>query len=116
MKSKKLLSFLALVLSLLVLTACDFDDDDHVQSSASSSSTSSSSVSTAVTEDVAKETAVSDAGFSVSEVTFTSVSQDTENGVAVYEVEFVKDTTEYSYTINQTSGEIIEKESEPVND
>lgn len=123
---KKLIPLLATGLSILALAACDFDDnDDHVQTPASStvssspsksSSASSSSTSAAISEDEAKNTALADAGLTAEQVTFTKVAQDIENGKNVYELEFVKDSIEYSYTIDSGNGAILEKETDNVND
>lgn len=127
---KKLIPLLATGLSLFTLAACDFDDkDDQVQTSSSSlvsssssaasssaSSASSSATSASISEDDAKNTALADAGLSADQVTFTQVKQDLDDGKTVYELEFVKDSIEYSYTIDSSNGAILEKESENVND
>ena len=55
----------------------------------------------------AKEIALNDLGISEADVRFKKVKLDLENGVMVYEVEFVNNNVEYEYTINATTGEII---------
>lgn len=120
MTIKKLSIGLLTALTLFGLAACDNDDDDKVitnnQPVASSTTTASSpataSASATLTQDDAKAIALKDAGFAETDVTLLTIEQDTDNGVLTYEIDFVKDTTEYSYTINANSGDILEKSSE----
>ena len=65
-----------------------------------------------ITLDEAKTIALSDAGLSASDVTFTKDRLDYDDGVAVYELEFYTSTTEYDYDVSATSGNIISRESE----
>lgn len=58
----------------------------------------------------AKSTAAADAGFTVSEVTFTKAEKDYDDGRLVYEIEFVKDRREYEYKISADTGKVIDKE------
>ena len=53
----------------------------------------------------AKQIAVSHAG--VSDASFTKVELDTDDGIAVYDIEFKVGNTEYDYEINAASGAII---------
>ena len=53
---------------------------------------------------------------SVKDVTFTKVSQDLDDGIRKYEIDFVNGTKEYSYDINMETGAIISQEIENVND
>lgn len=58
----------------------------------------------------AKTIAVSHAGFSVSDVTFSKTKLEKEHGTMVYEIEFYKDSMEYEYEINAETGEVIKYE------
>ncbi|MBO1871302.1 PepSY domain-containing protein [Lachnoanaerobaculum sp. Marseille-Q4761] len=58
----------------------------------------------------AKQIALSHAG--VGGASFTKVELDTDDGVAVYEIEFKVDNVEYDYEINAVSGAIISSKSE----
>lgn len=62
--------------------------------------------------DKAKSIAVSHAGFSVSEVSFSKAKFERSHGNMTYEIEFYKDGMEYEYEINASTGEIIEFDSE----
>lgn len=62
--------------------------------------------------DKAKSIAVSHAGFSLSEVTFSKAKFEDDDGYMVYEVEFYRDGREYEYTIDASEGTILEYESE----
>lgn len=65
-----------------------------------------------ITLDKAKETALTDAGLSDSEVTFTKAKSDWDDGISVYDIEFYTENTEYEYEINASTGAIHEKSVE----
>lgn len=61
-----------------------------------------------ITLDRAKQIAVADAQLDIRNVQFTKAELDRENGVQVYEIEFIKDRTEYEYSIDARTGKILE--------
>ena len=63
-------------------------------------------------KDKALEIAYSDAGVNSSDVTRCKVEMDYDDGVMVYEVEFIHNNREYDYEINATNGTIIERDRE----
>ena len=63
---------------------------------------------TEITVEKAKKIALDKAGLKESEVTFTKAKLDYDDGKAVYEIEFVKDRTEYEAEVNAVDGTIIE--------
>lgn len=70
----------------------------------------------AVTLEEAVNIALKDAGFTAADVNFTKKAQDTDDGVQKYEIEFTNGGYEYEYDINASTGQIIEKSKEAVND
>lgn len=60
----------------------------------------------------AKNAALTDAGVSAGDATFVKVKLDYDDGVQVYEIEFVTSTTEYDYEISASDNRVIESESE----
>ncbi len=66
----------------------------------------------AITREEALAIVYDDAGVSASDVRRPEIELDTERGVVVYEIEFKTATTEYEYTVNVLTGEIMERESE----
>ena len=54
-----------------------------------------------------KKIALNKAKFKASQVTFTKIKMDKENGKKVYEIEFVKGKKEYDYTINAKTGKVM---------
>ncbi len=80
--------------------------------SGTTDSTGSSSSASYIGVDKAKSIAANHAGYSVSDVTFSKVKLDEEDGVAVYEIEFYKGNVEYEYEINATTGAILDYDSE----
>lgn len=62
--------------------------------------------------DAAKKIAISDAGVSEADVTYTKTKLEYEEGVQVYEIEFYTSTDEYEYEINATTGVIRSKDKE----
>lgn len=59
--------------------------------------------------DRAKQIALADAGFTEDQVWFTKLKRDYDDGLYLYEVEFVKDGLEYEYEIHAVSGKILKK-------
>ncbi len=62
--------------------------------------------------DKAKNIALEKAGLSANDVIFTEAKRDFEHGKWIYEIEFVKDNTEYSAEILASDGSIIKWETE----
>lgn len=71
---------------------------------------------TAVTAEQAKAVALTDAGLTETVVTNLTVKQDTEQMKTVYEVDFVHEGKEYSYTIDATTGLVLSKEQDLAGD
>lgn len=76
--------------------------DDHTQNTASA----------AITEAQAKQIALEDAGFSEDQVTSLRVKLDTDDGRSEYDVEFYVNSTEYDYTIDGATGDILSYDAE----
>ncbi len=64
-------------------------------------------VSGTITEDEAKSAALSHAGLDESSVRYIKAELDYDDGVLVYEVEFVSGRTEYEYEIDAASGTVL---------
>ena len=73
---------------------------------------SKTGITAAITQKNARKIALEDAGLTEAEVTISAEKLDTENGVAVYEVDFVKGNVKYEYDINATTGAVYSKNSE----
>ena len=88
------------------------DDDGTVSAPAAASPSPSAGQTTggqaaAVTEEQARETALSHAGLTADQVTFVRSKLDWDDGRQVYDVEFyTADYTEYDYEIDAATGEI----------
>lgn len=61
-----------------------------------------------ITLEEAKAAALAYAGFSEEQVNFTKLEQDYDDGKAEYEIEFLADKKEYDFTIDASTGEILE--------
>lgn len=107
---KKLSILGVTTLTILTLVACSNTNSTKENQSNIVSTTSSSR--TAVSADEAKATALSEVGVSEEEVVNLVVRKDTEASQAVFDVQFVYEETEYEFTINATSGDIIERSQE----
>ncbi|MCC8163570.1 MAG: PepSY domain-containing protein [Lachnospiraceae bacterium] len=77
-----------------------------------SGDSSASTASSRIDLETAKNKALSDAGVSASDVTFTKAHEDMDDGVAVYDIEFFSSTTEYEYEIRVSDGAIVDKSVE----
>lgn len=64
----------------------------------------------------AKSIAASDADLTVSQVNFVKAYQDYDDGIYVYEVEFISGDLEYEYEIHGTSGTIMDKDVDSIYD
>ncbi len=84
------------------------------QSSENTNTSQATENSNLISANLAKEKALKDAGLSASEVTFTKVKLDKDDGIYVYEIDFQTSTTEYDYEINGKTGAIIEKSTEKI--
>ncbi|MCD8161688.1 MAG: PepSY domain-containing protein, partial [Clostridiales bacterium] len=80
--------------------------DKSVETLTTGTGTADSSAAAYIGVDKAKSIALSDAGLSSSDVTFTKAAQDKDDGVVVYDIEFYTSTKEYEYEINATTGAI----------
>lgn len=77
---------------------------------------SQSGTASAVTEDEARKTALSDAGVTEEQITGIRVKKDHDDGRQVYDVEFYSDNKEYDYEIHASTGEILSSDFEIEND
>ncbi|WP_161979378.1 PepSY domain-containing protein [Streptococcus sp. S784/96/1] len=127
MTLKKLSLFGLTALAILTLVACDLDDDkDEVAVQQSTTQQTSQSVSEttgqagtytpAISQEDAVKRALEAAGLKQEEVINLTVEQDFDDMPYSYEIEFVKDTIEYSYSIDADSGNVLEQSQENVND
>lgn len=62
--------------------------------------------------DSAKQKALSHAGLNSADVRFTKVKFDKDDGISVYEIEFISGRYEYEYEINAETGKIIDWDKE----
>ena len=87
------------------------DDDGTAAASPSPSAgqtTGGQAAATAVTEEQARETALSHAGLTADQVTFVRSELDRDDGRLMYDVEFyTSDYKEYDYEIDASTGEIL---------
>lgn len=63
-------------------------------------------------EAAAKTAVLEHAGLSESEVTWTKANFDRENGVMIYEIDFITADSEYDYEVNALTGAIVKSERE----
>lgn len=86
--------------------------DKSVEAFKNNSTSSGNHSSTYISVEEAKSIAASKAGLSVSEVTFKKAKLDRDDGIAIYDIEFYKDRTEYDCEINASTGAVIEFDSD----
>ena len=68
----------------------------------------------AITLEEAKQIALSDAGLTASQVTFTETKRKLEDEDFVYEIEFYSGDTEYEYEIKEETGTVYSKSKETI--
>lgn len=69
----------------------------------------------AITEDEAKAIATERAGIAEADADFITVKLDTDDGMTVYEVDFIANDTEYDVTINANTSEVVDYSEEAIN-
>ena len=114
MPFKKISLLAVTALSVLALVACDMDDDDKVEKQQNTTNQVAKKDNTSVklSEKEAKKKAFEAAGVKEKEVTNLQVEQDFDDATPTYDIEFTKDQTEYSYTIDANTGDILEESTE----
>lgn len=99
----------------------DYDADDSIwenlndameEVDENTSNGNAAQTSGLITAAEAKEIALKEAGINADDATFVKAKQDYENGVAVYEVEFLSGGKEYEYDIDAATGAILKQEIE----
>ncbi len=65
-----------------------------------------------VSEERAKQIALQHAGVSAADVVFEKTEMEQENGNTIYDIEFVKEKTQYEYEIDVATGEILHQTQE----
>lgn len=80
----------------------------------SATTNTSTTAATAITEEKAKEIALSDAGIKEADTDYLVVKADTDDGVTVYDVEFyvASSKLEYDYEIDASTGKIRSKDQD----
>ncbi len=95
---KKVLAFSLALLSVIAL------------STAPSKTAMAAMMEKDISADRALQIALNKAGYIESEVGYSHVEDDTEDGVRVYEVKLVVGHVEYTYEIDMTTGKILDSE------
>ena len=72
----------------------------------------SGNTSVSITLDQAKEIALNHAGQTADAVYFKKAKQDYDDGLLIYEIEFIAGSTEYEYEINAQTGGIVKNKTE----
>ena len=91
----------------------DYDAEYYNPSNTISYSNSqSSSTQNLISSDEAKNIALQHANLTDNQVTFIKVSQDYDDGIHIYEVEFHYNNREYNYDINAINGTILSYEQD----
>lgn len=108
--NKKILSLLTLVAGV-TLVACGRPMDSQSHSVTDTTSVESRDAKS-ITLDKAKQVAFADAGVTESEVINLLVEEDVDLANRSFEISFDANGKEYTYTIDQVTGSILEKEVE----
>lgn len=102
--------------------AANNSSSSQAQNSAAQQDTQSSAAASApivdsvdITEQQALDIALNNAGLEESQVQLMKNELDYDDGVAIYEIEFIgQDSKEYEYEISATTGDILSYESEAI--
>ncbi len=86
--------------------------DDQEESNSSNNTGNSGGSKNYIGIDKAKSIAVKHAGLSMSGVTFSKAKLDKDDGITVYDIEFLKDGIEYEYEVDASTGKILDYSKE----
>ena len=111
-------------LSFFTLVGCGSNDAEEATEATEAVSEEVTEAVTEATEaatddigiDKATEIALADAGLSADAVEFTKQSPDIDDGVNIYEVEFINGEVKYEYDIAAKTGSIRDKDTDSVYD
>jgi len=93
--------------------AADTENTANNDGTANSDTTAATAdTTTDISLEDAKAIALADAGLTEADVIYTAEGQDTDNGVAVYEIDFYTTDTEYDYEIRISDGTVLSKSTE----
>lgn len=91
----------------------EFDNDKNTQVTKPAGSDETQNSNTErISAEKAKEIALNHAGLSADKVSFFKAELDNDDGIYVYEIEFIHERMDYEYEINAVSGTIIHSEKE----
>ena len=130
---KRLIALLAAAMLIFAFTGCGSSQEEAVEEAPAAAEEVTEEVPAteaepavepaaepAATDDIgidkATEIALADAGLAASDVQFTKQSAEIDDGVNIYEVEFVSGNTEYEYDIDAKTGNILSRDTDNVND
>ncbi len=82
----------------------------ETETAAQTQESSAAGAGAAISEEEARAAALADAGLQESDVEFIRIQEDRDDGFLVYEVEFYAGGTEYDYTIDRSTGQILKKD------
>ena len=105
----KKLNLLLMIFCILALVGCS-----NPTTGTTSTTGTTPTTGTQITEEQAKEAALSHAKLSSADVTFVKIHLDTDDGVKTYDIEFLSGTSEYDYEINAQTGEVISWDNDRV--
>ncbi|MBQ9960656.1 MAG: PepSY domain-containing protein [Firmicutes bacterium] len=86
------------------------------QSTQTTKPAQNSGTSNYIGTDKAKSIALQKAGVASSDATFTKAKLDKDDGVYVYEIEFISGAYEYEVEINATSGKVLDYDIDSIDD
>ena len=121
---KKLIAILAAATMVFAFVGCGSSEEEPAEETTTAVEETTEAPTEAATEaatddigiDKATEIALADAGFSADAVEFTKQNPDIDDGVNIYEVEFVNGETRYEYDIDAATGNILDKDTDSVYD
>ncbi|MCD8217347.1 MAG: PepSY domain-containing protein [Clostridiales bacterium] len=90
----------------------DSETATEITGEAETVSTADTTATAEISIEDAKEIALADANVAAADATFVKAKQDTDDGTAVFDIEFYTDSTEYEYEIKVSDGTIVDKSTE----
>lgn len=124
MKKRTLLLTTLTVLALAAMSGCgpasdgntvtvpNQNSENQMEAASPSGTTTQTGSDNGITEEEAKAIALSDAGVTEADLTNIRITQDVDDGVSVYDVEFYVGNKEYDYEIQTADGTIRSQDTD----
>ena len=111
---KKIITLITIIVALMFMCSCVKAPKMSDSKPGPSAENNTVETATLITEEEAKEIALEKAELTQDDVAFDRIELDFDDGVWMYEIEFIHGTTEYEIELCADNGEILKWEKDSI--